>query len=115
MAIKCFDVVKPIVEEATDQFGSLWKINEDYYNILKQYCEAMDIIAKEHEGEAFDVEIDDVLMTIAIGIECIDFTVEDKNDLYYELVKRAISFGFEHISGDSILVKFTFPSIWEKA
>lgn len=114
MAVKCFDIVNMIIEEADEQFGSLWKINEENYKILEQYCSAMDILAKEHDGEAFEVEVDDIAMTVAIGMECPDFTVRDKDILYYELVKRAVSFGFSTTEEGNLLVKFTFPSIWEK-
>lgn len=115
MAVKCFDIVNMVVEEANEQFGKLWKVNEENYKILKQYCEAMDVLAKEHDGEAFDVEIDDIAMTITIGMECMDFVVQNKKSLYYELVKRAVSFGFSAAEDGNLLVRFTFPSIWEKA
>lgn len=114
MAVKCFDIVNMILDEATEQFGGAWEVNEENYKILEQYCNAMDILAKEHDGEAFEVEVDDIAMTVSISMECMDFVVKDKDSLYYELVKRAISFGFSVTDEGNLLVKFTFPSIWDK-
>ena len=40
--VKCFDVVSELVTEATRQFTPLWKLNEDKYKVLENYCKAVD-------------------------------------------------------------------------
>lgn len=112
--VKCFDVVSMVVEEATDQFYPLWEINKERYGILKQYCDVLDSLSTEFNGESFEAEVDDVSMTVTITMECQEITIESKNHRYYSLAKRAISFGFS-VSDDGLLcAKFVFPSIWEK-
>lgn len=60
--VKCFDVVSMVVDEATDQFSQLWKINKERYEILKQYCDVLDSLVEEFDGESFNVEVDDISM-----------------------------------------------------
>lgn len=112
--VKCFDIVSMVVDETTSQFAPLWKINKEKYRILEQYCGALDSIAEEFDGESFDVEVDDIAMTITITMECQEIIIESQNHKYYSLAQRAIAFGFS-VSEDGLLcAKFVFPSIWDK-
>lgn len=112
--VKCFDIVSMVVEEATNRFSPLWEINKERYDILRQYCDVLDSLVTEFNGESFEVEVDDINMTIAITMECNEITIESKNHMYYSLAQRTTSFGFS-VSDDGLLcAKFVFPSIWEK-
>lgn len=113
--IKCFDVVSMVVEEATEQFAPLWKLNEENYKILEQYCGVIDSLAQEFEGESYDVEVDEVKMTVKIVLECQEMTIESKTHQFYELAQKADSFGFSATEDSTLLVEFVFPSVWEKA
>ena len=113
--VKCFDVVSMVVDEATKRFSPFWKVNQENYDILKQYCDVLDSLSKKFDGEAFEAEVDEENMTIHIGMECHDMVIESKEHGYYSLAKRALSFGFS-VSDDGLLcIKFVFPSVWEKA
>lgn len=112
--IRCFDVVSMVTDEATSQFAPLWKANNEKIEILKQYCEVIDLLAEEFGGESFDVEVDDIAMTITIQMECQDMTLESQRHKYYSLAQRAISFGFSVTDEGLLNVKFVFPSIWDK-
>lgn len=112
--VKCFDVVSMVVDEATSQFSPLWKLNREKYRILKQYCGVLDSLAEEFDGESFDVEIDDIAMTISITMECHDVTIESQNHKYYSLAQRAIAFGFSTSEDGLLCAKFVFPSVWDK-
>ena len=113
--VKCFDAVSMVVEEATAQFAPIWKLDKEKYRILKQYCDALDVISDECDGVSFDVEVDDIAMTIAITLECQEMVIESKNHRYFSLAQRAVSFGFS-VSEDGLLnAKFVFPSVWEHA
>lgn len=113
--VKCFDVVSMVVDEATSQFAPLWKINKEKYRILKQYCDVLDCLAKEFDGESFDVEVDDIAMTITIKLECHEITIESKNHNYYSLAQRTIAFGFSTTEEGLLCAKFVFPSVWDRA
>lgn len=112
--VKCFDVVSMVVDEANSQFAPLWKPNEEKYKILKQYCEALDSLAEEFDSESFNVEIDDISMTIAVTMECSDITIQSDKHKFYDLAKRTISIGFSASKDGFVCVKFVFPSIWDK-
>lgn len=112
--VKCFDVVSMVVDEATDRFAPLWRINKERYAILKQYCEVFDSLAEEFGGESFDVEIDESSMMIAIMMECHEITIKSQNHKYYSLAPRAVAFGFSVSDNGLLCAKFVFPSIWEK-
>ena len=92
--VKCFDVVKMVTDEATSQFAPVWRESKERIDILKQYCQFLDKIADEFNGVSFDVEVDDMTMTIAITLECDEIVITEKNHPYYSLAQRAISFGF---------------------
>lgn len=114
--VKCFDVVSMVVEEANERFGSLWKVDESKQDILCQYCDAIDEIADEFDGESYDVEVDEITMSIKIILECGDMLIKDKNHVIYKLFDRSIRFGFSVSEEEHMLcVMFEFPSIWEKA
>lgn len=44
--IKCFDVVGMVVDEASEQFKPLWRVNDEKLDILHEYCDAIDGILK---------------------------------------------------------------------
>lgn len=114
MKVKCFDIVSMVTEEATSQFAPLWKVNTEKQKVLEQYCEALDELAEEFDGESFEVDVDDIKMTIAITMECEDMTIESSSHKFYALAQRAIALQFFASDDDLLGVRFTFPSIWDK-
>lgn len=112
--IKCFDVVSMVVDEAATRFAPLWKINEEKYRILEQYCNVLDSLAEEFDGESFDVEVDEIAMTITITMECAEITILSQNHKYYSLAQNTVAFGFSVSEEGLLCAKFTFPSVWDK-
>ena len=110
--IKCFDVVNMVVEEATNRFAPIWKINEEHYNVLQSYCDIIDSIARFNDAESFDVEVSEVDMTIKIVIESPDL-VSDENDSFTELIRHTVGFGFSASEEGLLRTKLVFPSIWQ--
>lgn len=112
--VKCYDVVEMVLDEASKQFAPLLRENEERKQILKSYCEVIDSLAEEFNAESFDVEVDDVKMTISIKMECPDITITSERHSFYELVGHAIAVHFLNGEDDLMAVEFVFPSIWEK-
>lgn len=112
--LKCFDIATMVVDEATKQFSPLWKINDKNADILKQYCEAIDLLSNEYNGTAINVFVDEVNMTVDITLTCGDLTIENKSHIFYQLAERAISVGFSTSEDGELEIKFVFPSLWEK-
>ena len=110
--VKCFDVVSSVVDEATKRFSL--KVNEENYDILQQYCEYIDCLAEEFYGESFDVEVDEIKMTIAIRMECTSMLIKTKEHEYYSLAEQALSVGFSVTEDGNVCIEFVFPSVWER-
>lgn len=113
--VKCFDAVEMVTDEATKRFAPLFQENRESKNILHQYCDALDSIAQEFDGESFEVEVDEINMTIGIKLECPDIVIQTKEHRFCALAARALALKFSHGEGDTVAVEFVFPSIWEKA
>lgn len=111
---KCFDVVDMVVQEATNQFKPIWKLNTDNYDILQQYCSVIELLIQEFDGSAFDVSINEPQMTILITITCEDLTLKSSNHNFYKLAERADSVGFSVSEDGDLNLKFVFPSLWDK-
>lgn len=110
----CFDVAKEAVEKADRSFGSEWKLNEESYNAFREYCTFVDKIAEENDVEKIDVSVDSLEMTVTVIMTCGYFSPEETLNAYYELVKRAVSFGFYQIDGN-VAAYIEFPRLWEIA
>lgn len=113
--VECFYAVSMVTDEATAQFSPFWKENRESKKILAQHCRAIDSLSDEFGGKAFDVEVDDIKMTVTVRLECDDMTLKSKTHKYYDLVKRSVSFGFSTSKSGDLVVEFVFPSIWERA
>lgn len=116
MQLKCFDIAEMVIDEATRQFFPIWIVNEEKKEVFRQYCDVLDSISKEFDGEAFEIDVDDIKMTISIKLYCNEFTIENKSHPFYELAKRALSMSFGYEKEDrNMSVEFIFPSIWDKS
>ena len=112
--IKCFDIVETVIDEAATRFSPTFHEKEERKAILKQYCEAIDILCNLFVGESIEVEIDEIKMTISIRMECKEIRMDPKNKLFIQLAERAIALNFSpNDDGNGIIIEFVFPSIWE--
>lgn len=109
--VKCYDIVEMVINEATGRFAPLWEVDDKYNEILKSYCNVIDIIANKNSCESYEVEVDEERMTIKIILECPDFESEDTN--LTELIKRTVEFGFSVSDANTLLIRFVFPSVWK--
>lgn len=114
--IRCFDIAEMVLDEATEQFSPIWVVDEEKKGTLKQYCDALDILSEEFNGQAFEVDVDEVKMTISIKMFCDEIEVCDETHLLYKLGKVAKSMSFSYSKeDDTMAVEFVFPSIWKKS
>lgn len=111
--IKCYDVVSMVTDEATAQFGSLWKVNENRQNELKHNCELIDSLSQECGGISYEVDIDDITMEISVAMECDELVVNDKDSVFYKLLERVKGLKFGS-TDENLCIKFVFGSIWDR-
>lgn len=114
--VKSFDVAKMVIDEASSQFGSLWALSDTKLDIFKQYCDCIDDMVDEFGATAISVDVDDINMTIDVAFECPELILEDSRHHFFDLVERSERLSISLGEGnDSIVVKFTFPKLWELA
>lgn len=112
--VKCFDTASMVIDDATERFGPMWKINGERLDVLKQYCDAIDLLSEEFGGKSFEIEVDEITMEITITLECDEIVIESPEHLLYELAKRTVRYGFSVSEEGNLLVKFVFQNLWEK-
>ena len=112
--VKCFEVVSSAVEEADKKFGPLWQINEENYDILREYCGAIDQISDESAGVFFNVDVHDRIKTVSIKLGCHTMLLENMLHVYYSLILRAVKFGFSATDDGFLVLEFEFPSVWNR-
>lgn len=113
-AVKCFDVVTMVVEDASEEFRPIWRINNERLEILKSYCDIIDMMSDEFDGESFEVEVDEITMEVIISLECAEVIIESASHPFYEIIKRTVRYGFGVSEEGNLLINFTFPSLWDK-
>ena len=113
--VKCFDVANMVIEDASERFKPLWRINTERLGILEEYCNAIDALSREYGGESFEVEVDEITMEVTVALECDEIVIENYHHVLYELVKRTVRYGFAVSEDGNLLVKFVFPGLWDKS
>ena len=114
-SIRCFDVAEMVIEEATNRFAPIFKEDPERKDILKQYCEAIDELCSQFGGNSYEVEVDEIEMTISIRVECTDIQISDEKKLFIQLAERAVKHAFTPgEDGKTIIMEYVFPSIWTR-
>lgn len=111
--VKCFNVVEELIVEGNKQFAPFYIPNAENVRTLSQYCYVIDILCKDFDGEAIEVEIDDIQLTIQIAIECHKILLNHK--LFHALKERAVNLEIIQIPDDGGLfrITFVFPPVWD--
>ena len=118
----CVSVTASLLDEATQKFSPQFVENAEYRDILLDYCSAFDTIMGAIDCTSFTVEVgeDDMTVSVSLGINYAEIVsegvvVELGDKMFAALMERAVSMEFSKGEGDTSIVKFTFPSIWEEA
>lgn len=109
-----FDIAEAVLSAKSEEIKSDFLVNYDKLDILREYCEAIDIFVENHDGDSVAVSVtDDMKVSISINIE--DFVYESrfKPPVYLDLMERADSIKFTNLGDERLGVEFIFPSIWE--
>ncbi len=109
--VNCFDVVQMVTDEASAQFAPLFCGNKEAKTILHQYCDAIDVLAREFDGVTFEASVHDESMEVSVTLECPDIVIRTQTHRFDDLVERSNAVRFSHSEGDTAAVEFVFPSI----
>lgn len=111
--VKCFDVVEMVTDEATAQLAPRYRENPEAKDILREYCQAIDQIAREFRGEYFEASLDELGNRIQISLGCHAILCSKKHILH-ELIDRAICFSVIPAEDGLLELELVFPSIWRR-
>ena len=87
----CFDVVQMVTDEASAQFAPLFCENKEAKAILHQYCDAIDVLAREFDGVTFEASVHDENMEVSVTFECPDIVIRTQKHRFYDLVEPSAS------------------------
>ena len=115
MEFKSYNVVSEVLDEASKRFSPLFKQNDDKRKGIQKICEMIDNIVEPFDGESFDIEVDEENKNICMSLECHDVTIDSKTHPLYGVIGCSCSFQVSHKDSDTMILQFTFPSIWDAA
>ena len=108
----CFEMVLEVVEKETKRLSPQMVLDDEALDILRDYCEVIDELSENFDGEAFEVKVNSD-NTISICFECDDIVVHTTDEKYIQLIERAVTVGFSKSDDETLLVTLTFPSLWK--
>lgn len=111
--VKCFDVTNMVIEEANARFFPLYTPNSECVKVLQQYCKAIDLLAINFDGEFYEVEVDEIKMTVKITLGCHQISITNTPHLLLQLVQRSKLFRTCFSTDGLIHIEFTFPCLWK--
>lgn len=111
--MKSFEVVKDVLNDALEEFGDEWEINETALNKLESDCKIIDILADENDSDEMEVEVDEKTKQLRVTIIGFDIIVKSKDHLFYRSIQDAAYFGFRNIN-DNVSADFVFTGIIKK-
>ena len=116
MALQSFPIAKMVIDEATDRFAPIFRLNEENLGIFKDYCEqSFDPIIAAQDVESFTCEVDEETMDVRITLGMFTLESTDPNGPVQKLMHVAKSFEVKNPDGENVEVIFTFPPLWQKA
>lgn len=117
--VKCYDIVSMVVDEASSQYAPTLTEDEESRSILKEYCEAIDLLYSQYDTISYDASVNDITKNITVKIECVVFDVASINKteykIFYDLVRRSVSVNFFTSKDINTVTVFEFPSIWKES
>lgn len=114
--VSCYNVARMVIAEATKQFAPLWSESDEKKDLFKHQCSAIDDLAYKYGANVFEVEVDDIALTILVSFECPEISIETPSYQFCNLVEEAIEtrFSVNSETGD-LIVGFKLPGIWAKS
>lgn len=112
-AVKTFDIVDMVVEEASAQFGDRWVMPKTKREQLKKDCGLIDKMVVDFDCESAEAEVDDETLKLRVSLICPDMVVEyGRTHPFFELIQHTESFGFSASDGN-LKIDVVFAGLWE--
>lgn len=110
--MSCSSIVAKAVKNATTARGNV-VVNNEKFDILMEYCEAIDSFADYINGEVVDSVVDLLKGFVIVRIQTDEMIVENEDRIFYDLAERSVAINFSPApENDSMFIDFIFPSVW---
>ena len=107
----CFNIVKLVTDEASNQLSPLFSENSLKLSRLKSQCDYINKIANQYNGISCEIEIDSITMEIRIMLTLADKHLALSSINCPQPVKSEIYLNEDNL----ICLDFLVPGIWSKS
>lgn len=114
-SVKCYDVVEMVLDEATEQFGSLMHESEEERTIIEDCCSIIDELSEKFGGVSYEAGVDDKTLEIIVSLVCGEFETDAVSSRFCELSNHTKKIKFSSENDEMIKIEFIFEGIWQKA
>ena len=115
MRFNCYDIVTTVTDEATSRFGGKFSEDKEQKARLASFCNMIDVLVNELEGEAIEAEVNENTREITIALDCREFQIESGGDgVIFDLLEASNAFIVSPADAEDGTVKIGFVTdgIW---
>ena len=109
--VKSYDICEMALDGYAEEFHK--NISPEFKQKLKAFCELIDTLAEEFNGESCIAGVDMQTGDLIVTLQCPDIVLEDGcSHYFFDLIKSVSKFSFS-ASGDFLDMKFRFGGAWQ--
>jgi len=102
-----------ILDEATKCFEPYFKVGKSSYDKFIEICELIDKLGSNYNADSYDFSIDEHTKHICVSLKTFCLQPSGVGALLTELVSRTISYETHKLDDSMLIMRFTFPGVWE--
>ena len=115
MEFNSYLITKDVVDEATERFSPLWKLDLERWDILQDTCEFIDRMLSEADAEEITVEVNEETKQIVYNIVSPYLVAKDRSAATFSLLECAVTTRFyKQEDSGYFVIEMVFPSVWKK-
>lgn len=107
--LKTVDEIIDVIEEQIHNDDEI--LNDARYLELQSICETIDALVEEFDGIALDVSVDEISLSITIGIICPEMVIRNAMHPFLDLLKWVNGATFSK-EGDNLFVGLVVTDLW---
>jgi len=113
----CRDATFEIIEEASDEFGDSYFLNEEKYGKLNEICELVDEVVcdEDFECKAVTVDVDTTRKELIFNIECDEIILHNRHGManpFYKLAALVDMITFSKARQDCLRIEIALSGLW---
>lgn len=110
----CYSSAVELIEEASQEFGNGYILNDAKYDSLKYICEAVDNLVEEIDCESVNVSVNEATKQFTIEVVCDEVIFEQgRSNGFFKLIQMLNSFSFSKKGKEFIRIALNIDNMWE--